>query len=195
MAEIKTHTPFSVEIYQAQYEDFDKESLTLAVKDYASKTEGVRRSNNNGYQSLPNLQEREELKALMSWISETADIIIKGLGVTEYSNLMINESWVNINSGLNSHNQMHTHYGILSGVFYIQTPEGCGNLNIMNPGMNCLWPGHYKANLRNQHNAEAVFVAPTEGALFLWPSYIPHSVDCNNKDVERISISFNIDVS
>lgn len=195
MAEIITHTPFSVEVYQIQYDDFDKDSMSDYIKEYASNTEGVTRSNHNGYQSVPDLVEKEELKDLMTFIADSADAIIKGLGITNYKEIVITEAWANINSGLNTHNQTHTHYGVLSGVFYIQTPKGSGKLNLMNPGMNCLWPGHYKANVRNQHNSEAVFVLPNEGTLYLWPSYLPHSVDCNDEPVDRISIAFNIDVA
>jgi len=38
-------------------------------------------------------------------------------------------------------------------------------------------------------------VDPVEGFLFMWPSYLPHSVDQNNHDEERISISFNISIT
>ena len=33
---------------------------------------------------------------------------------------------------------------------------------------------------------------PRAGDVYLWPSYLYHSVDSNSQDVERISISFNL---
>lgn len=194
MAEIKTHSPFTIQMFEASYDNFNQATLSTIIKDYARNTPGVVRSNHNGYQSPPTLHTNPDLNELTTFIAETADVLIKNMGVTNYTNLIITDMWANINYGLNTHNQVHTHYGILSGVFYVQAPEGSGNLNILNPGMNCLWPGHYKANSRNQYNAEAVMIKPKEGTLFMWPSYIPHSVDCNDVDVDRISIAFNIDV-
>jgi len=193
VAEITAHSPFITSIFEAPYEGFD-ESILASIKSFCSENQSVQRSNANGYQSPPNLHSLEELSDLFNFITQTADTIIQELGVRNFDHVTINEAWANINKGQNSHNQVHTHTGILSGVFYVQAPEGSGNLNIMNPGMNCLWPGHYKAFSRNQHTAEVAFVKPKEGVLYLWPSYIPHSVDCNSKDVERISVSFNLDV-
>ena len=35
-------------------------------------------------------------------------------------------------------------------------------------------------------------IKPRAGDVYLWPSYLYHSVDSNTQDVERISISFNL---
>ena len=35
-------------------------------------------------------------------------------------------------------------------------------------------------------------IEPVEGNIILFPSYLPHSVETNNHDEERISISFNL---
>ena len=35
-------------------------------------------------------------------------------------------------------------------------------------------------------------IEPEEGSIILFPSYIPHSVETNSHDDERISISFNL---
>jgi ectoine hydroxylase-related dioxygenase (phytanoyl-CoA dioxygenase family) len=35
-------------------------------------------------------------------------------------------------------------------------------------------------------------IEPEEGSLIIFPSYLPHSVEPNKHDEERISISFNV---
>jgi hypothetical protein len=45
---------------------------------------------------------------------------------------------------------------------------------------------------KNQYTGESIKISPVEGNLMIWPSYLPHSVETNNHDDERISISFNI---
>ncbi|NBW70846.1 MAG: hypothetical protein EBR32_05505, partial [Bacteroidetes bacterium] len=35
-------------------------------------------------------------------------------------------------------------------------------------------------------------IEPEEGSIVIFPSYLPHLVEPNNHDDERISISFNV---
>jgi len=48
-----------------------------------------------------------------------------------------------------------------------------------------------KSNIYNKMTEQ---IEPKEGWLFIWPSYLPHSVMPNNHDLTRISVSFNVDV-
>ena len=45
---------------------------------------------------------------------------------------------------------------------------------------------------KNQFTGESIRIEPIEGNIILFPSYLPHSVETNNHDDERISISFNV---
>jgi len=191
MAEIGVNTPFIVQVYDCAYDNFNKEQMLKVLREHKDKHQTVIKSNNNGYQSPGNLVEVEELKDLFHFIAQSVEPVMASYNINKQE-IIITEAWVNFNEGMGQHNQMHIHGGILSGVFYVSTPEGSGRLNIMNPAMNCLWQGHYMAESRNQNTAEVVHIPPKEGLLYLWPSYVPHSVDCNTKDIERVSISFNI---
>ena len=84
-------------------------------------------------------------------------------------------------------------YDILSketGVIVGASNDKTGNLNFHKPGG--------KSNLIeneiktfNKYNFEWMFFTPVSGQLFLFPSYLPHSVGINQSEITRISLSFN----
>ena len=89
-------------------------------------------------------------------------------------------------------NSEHVHGEILSGVFYLKAPPESGKLVLSNPGLNRLWGGISLVKEKNQFTGEMMRIEPEEGSILLFPSYIPHSVETNHHDDERISISFNL---
>lgn len=192
-----TTTPFSISVHQDTYPDFDehKDKLIAGVLERERTETGTLRSNQGGYQTQPNLGNDELFRPLLTFIAQSCDDILASYNI-RYDSIQLEAAWANINRGQGSHNQMHIHDGILSGVFYLQAPEGSGKLNLVNPGMTVLWQGHLQSQQHNEHTAEAAHIIPKAGELFLWPSYVPHSVDCNaDADCERISISFNVNVA
>ena len=104
----------------------------------------------------------------------------------------ITSAWVNINDNRAAHNHEHVHNDTYSGVFYLQVPEKSGKLSFTNPGLNKLWQGSLLVETRNKFTAEHLKFEPKEGQIYIWPSYLPHSVLPNDHDESRISISFNI---
>ena len=104
-------------------------------------------------------------------------------------------AWINI-SRKGSRNVNHCHPGsIYSGVVYIQFPEDSGNLifhrdNMFKYSQGPETCGGFKdvAPLY----AETYKVAkPEEGRVYIFPSYLEHSVEENTTDDTRISIAFN----
>ena len=189
---MQKHILFSTPLFESSYQN----SLTPIIKDCKDlaklKDFSVVKSNNRGYQSQDNLHTYEFMQPLMQWICEEAGDVFAELGIVR-KELTIENCWFNINHSLNSHNQMHLHTGIVSGVFYLQAPEGSGNINFISSGMNQLWRGHMEsAGRRNEHNSYTFTINPTPGQLYLWPSHVYHSVDTNSIDVERMSIGFNL---
>jgi len=71
---------------------------------------------------------------------------------------------------------VHTHAEsdeLLSGVYYVSTPPGCGDLLFAAPPF----------QLR---------VTPQPGLLLLFPPTLPHGVEPNGSDALRLSVAFNI---
>jgi len=192
-----TNTPFAIKVYQDSFPEYDahKQAVLDALENFRNNNPSVTRSNNGGYQSPATLGTVAEMQPIFKTIADTAGIALADFNIP-FQRIEFESAWLNVNRGQGSHNQVHIHDGILSGVFYISAPPGSGQLHIMNPGMNVLWQGHQRTHSPNEHTAEVAHITPRDGDFYLWPSYIPHSVDTNSQqDCERVSISFNISVA
>ena len=97
-------------------------------------------------------------------------------------------SWLNVhNTG--GYNTVHSHpYALLSGVIYIQCPEGSGSLHLRDPRS-----GAAGDTLLNDIGKDLV-IKPQNGHAVLFPSYLEHWVEPSQADSNstRISIAFNV---
>lgn len=185
---------YSTPIWQSEYAEFEeqKDIILDACRRYRQENpEPDRTSSICGYQSPKFLHSKEELAPLFNYISTLANHAAEDLNFAE-RNIFITSSWVNYNDSRQAMNSQHIHGDVFSGVFYLKVPEGSGKLSIVNPGINMMWMGFDLTTEKNQFTAESVKIEPEEGQILLWPSYLPHSVETNDHDDERISISFNV---
>ena len=112
----------------------------------------------------------------------------KALKLSKKNNIKIDKAWVNINSK-NDYFKKHAHPECsISGVFYISTPEGSGNIRFFRPDY------QYIKRYRDYMNLD-IFekeLMIKKGKLYLFPSWLEHQVDqCFNVNENRISIAFN----
>jgi len=170
------------QVYQSK---FIEEVKNCRAKD----PEGVSRSNLYGWQSQPTIHSIESFNPLFDFILNRSRLAANSIGLD--SNIGISAAWINVNDSSACINFQHIHAGVISGIFYLQVPEGSGQLNLINPGMNQLWEGLGIVKERNQFTNEALGIIPTEGTLIMWPGYVPHSVGSNLHNQSRISIAFN----
>jgi len=187
-------TIYSTPIWQTEYPEFEeqKEIILDVCKRYRKENpEPDRKSNIGGYQSPRFLHAKEELAPLFNYISAVANSAAEDLNFVE-RDIFITNSWVNFNDTRQAMNAQHVHGDVFSGVFYLKVPEDSGKLCVINPGINLMWMGCNLTNEKNQFTAESVKIEPEDGQIILWPSYLPHSVETNDHDDERISISFNV---
>ena len=141
------------------------------------------------------IHKRTEYEYLCHWIERECSIFtnnVFGLNKT----LPIQSMWGTVNAKQNQWNTPHTHpESIISGVFWLSTPEGSGDFVMYNP-TNIDWWTHrlfsYENVTTNAFNGTYFKIPPKEGTLLLFPSYVPHMVEPNTSDVNRISISFNL---
>jgi uncharacterized protein (TIGR02466 family) len=96
-------------------------------------------------------------------------------------------SWCNINE-TNSRNVYHSHKTKMFSIVYYLQATNTGRLILTNP-----------ANILNDCNhfapyTRSFFFLPKDGDLVLWPAWIPHEVESNTSDRQRINIVFDIDV-
>ena len=94
-------------------------------------------------------------------------------------------TWVNINDP-ESRIVLHEHKkGMFSFIYYIQSTD-TGDLILRN-----------QANVMNECNLKSPFVSafsypPEDGDLILFPSWIPHEVNTNKSNIQRINIAGQI---
>ena len=109
---------------------------------------------------------------------------------TDLAGLRITQSWMNKNKPSESHH-LHTHRNsYLSGVFYIRCLPN-DNINLRNPLLGIYNNMEFPEKKITPWNTQGVIVSVKKGDLILFPSWVPHHVDANNTDKERISLSFN----
>jgi uncharacterized protein (TIGR02466 family) len=104
-------------------------------------------------------------------------------------------SWLQLNQPGSLFNR-HDHYGAcVSGVLYLKVPEKSGNLKFHNP----LEPRRASdvfferiRNGENQYNYDYIEYEPKVGEMIMFESWLQHSVERNESQEDRISVSYNI---
>jgi uncharacterized protein (TIGR02466 family) len=95
------------------------------------------------------------------------------------------DHWTNINDP-HSSNRLHIHRSYDYVACYYMQAEGTGDLTFHNP-----------ANLMSECGHNTPFISrmtyqPKDGDLLVWPGWIPHEVEVNHSDRQRVNIAFNI---
>jgi uncharacterized protein (TIGR02466 family) len=99
--------------------------------------------------------------------------------------------WVNLLKA-GGHHAGHIHpHSILSGTLYVEVPDGSGPIRFEDPRL----PQMMAAPLRRDDASEDLrpffTVAPGEGMLLMWESWLRHEVLPGTAKADRLSISFN----
>ncbi|MFT4888801.1 MAG: hypothetical protein ACI8V0_003040 [Pseudohongiellaceae bacterium] len=106
---------------------------------------------------------------------------------------VINSMFANINPKYSFHPE-HLHpYSHISGVFYVKSDANSPAIGFKDPRA-ARWMMPPAADGMRPENAFHAKLAPEPGKLFLFPSWLEHSVAQNLSDRERISMSFNFEM-
>lgn len=175
---------FSFDLYQDIFPHFyvvdtlelniyDLISIVYEIKNKVKK--GKSASNYGGYQSLDNLHMVDSI------YKEFVSPFVKYFEEKTQFKAEITSLWANINYE-KAFNNFHTHTDAslkdineYSGVFYLKTPENCGDIGFFNP----------------IYVNKQFWYKPKEKDLILFPSYLPHMVDVNRSKQDRVSLAFN----
>ena len=183
----QTHLFFPTPIVQ----DTIESDLEQYVMDLSSSDNGVKLSNKGGYQSKHFQKPEKEFQDLWEQIEAKLNVFHKNIAKLK-GHVQIIDWWFNVNYK-GSANRQHQHSGsIHSGVYYIKTPENCGALSISNPNQTLMWA--WPGGIVKEHdylNSGVILMKPLKNLLYIFPSWVYHSVDANQSDEPRISLSFN----
>jgi len=184
---------YSTPVWMSVFPDFEqyKDSFLSCVTDFKNENPTQEKSNVNGYQSPPSLQTQQDLAPLFNYICNLCLQATKDLNFVD-CDVFLTSAWVNFNDSRECINTEHIHEETFSGAFYLKAPPQSGKLVLKNPGINRLWNGCNLTASKNQFTGDMLKIEPEEGSLIIFPSYLPHSVEPNRHDEERISISFNV---
>ena len=185
---------FSVPIYKIKLDLNVKELQAFcqwkSIDEYES---GRVVSNRGGYHSNDLSLDDVTLQPLIEEIKTHSSKFAKTF--ISKNKQILNNIWFNINLYKDS-NISHNHAGDdISGVYYIKTPNECGNIIFEHPAQDLF--DYYFLNVENPeevntYNARTWWMPSEVNMLYLFPAWLNHSVELNkNKTEERISISFN----
>ena len=147
----------------------------------------------HGWQSEHDLHELDEFRELTECIGMTVRDAFEYLRIGEVA-FEITGCWANVNAPGVAH-RVHSHpNNLLSGVYYVRVPRGGDTINFHDPRSQTgiLRPPVVELTA---DNTDQVVVRVGAGTLLLFPAWLPHSVDANRSDQDRISVSFNVMLS
>ncbi len=190
---------FPQPVFKYQINDYEKlnEKFIKYIYDLHKKDNvGVKKSNINGWHSKAfDLEDKNNIpnKFYSHINSNIKDVFNKYGWEYEESKVKCTSMWAIINKKGNF-NIEHTHpNNYLSAAYYVKAPDNCGNFKATNPN---ILNRHLRAksDQANELNSNSASIKINEGDLLIFPAYLPHSVEENRSDEDRVIVSFNIDI-
>ena len=183
---------FSTPVFKSEIDKMLCDRAVQSILNLRSLKHGVQQTNN--WVSRDDLHELPEFKDLSESILTTVTKILDHVTMirdSEYFTCM----WANVNKVGHQHPQ-HVHANsFLSGVLYLQLPNGSGKTYFVDPRpATKVLSFEFEKNPNEWLSSNNWGPPPEVGKLIIFPSWLPHGVDFaqTNSEEERISLSFNI---
>lgn len=105
--------------------------------------------------------------------------------------LELDSLWINVLEPGGFHGS-HIHpNSVVSGTYYVRVPDGASALKFEDPRLALMMAAPPRRPKAPRDMQPSVPMAPREGTLLLWESWLRHEVPLNRAETERISYSFN----
>jgi len=168
----------------------DINQMAQNIIQWSKEEEGVKKTNVNGWHSTTEMHKKPEYKPLVDELFKMVHQVFN----EEYleRSPVLGNMWANINYQ-GGYNKPHVHpNAVFSGVYYIKTPPNCGRLICMDPrpGIQTCMPTRKKGQ-PPKHLWRDVHLQPQENRAIMFPAWLWHSVEPNESNDMRISVSFN----
>lgn len=186
---------FSIKIHTAKYtgdiEAIKQIVLPMLPTALDNNQSSMRGNGICSYNVLRDLNKLSELKPLIEFINEQAQVYWTALNYDASMRPEVYEMWANIYKQ-GSFIESHTHAPIhMTASFYLQMPEDGGNIAFDNPNATLLKHQPYALDsIRYGQFEEEVTVAT--GDLVIFPGWLAHKTKPNNSIQDRIIIGSNI---
>jgi len=168
----------------------DNNKLAQDIINWSNQDKGLEKTNVKGWHSQTNMHTRAEYKPLVDELITTCKEIFKEEWLDREP--VLGNMWANINPKEGT-NQPHLHPNCLySGVYYIKSNPQAGRLKIYDPrpGAQIVMPARKKGKLP-KHLWRDANIDPIPGRIIMFPAWLWHSVEPNQSNDLRISVSFN----
>ena len=187
---LKAEAWFPSLIWSGLLDNTHNDKIKSFAYERKEQDKGVELSNYIGWQSSSIRQgDNETFDRLVESISSNVEDCRK---LVELPELQLYNIWININTP-GAYNALHNHPGsVLSGVYYVESTEEQGNIFFeRSDNAEYFLP---PVSQTNYFNCTATSYKAITGAMYVFPSWLKHSVQPNKTDKDRISISFNYGV-
>ena len=168
----------------------DNQLFANEIVEWSKRDPGVKKTNRNGWHSTTEMHKIPVFKPLVDALFEMQFEIYKEECLDKEP--VLGNMWANINPP-GGYNAPHIHANSLfSGVYYIKAPANSGKLvcNDPRPGVQTVMPTRKKGQ-PPKHLWRDVHLEPKVNRIIMFPSWLWHSVEPNESNDIRISVSFN----
>jgi uncharacterized protein (TIGR02466 family) len=168
----------------------DNNFLANEIVAWSKKNSGVKKTNVNGWHSETNMHELPQFKPLVDELFKMQHQVFKEEWLDREPRL--GNMWANINYQ-GGYNKPHIHpNSLFSGVYYVHAQPNSGKLicNDPRPGIQTVMPVR-KPGQPPKHLWRETHLEPKPGRIIMFPAWLWHSVEPNQSNDIRISVSFN----
>ena len=132
--------------------------------------------------------EAAALTELGQMITQAATQFLQWYGV-DGAQATISRSWVDVYEPGMQQNE-HAHEGqVLTAVYYVEAPEGCGDLVFQDPvAARRAHRAFVGTNAPTPQSAQQMNFSPVEGRLMIFESWLPHAVSGNRSQGRRVAL-------
>ena len=168
----------------------NNDKLAQDIVNWSNQDQGLQKTNYKGWHSTTDMASKSEYDSLVNELM----IMCKDVFKEEWLNRkpVLGNMWANINpkEGMN---QPHIHpNSLFSGVYYVKSNPQAGRLRIYDPrpGAQIVMPVRLEGQ-PPKHLWRDVNINPISGRIIMFPAWLWHSVEPNQSNDLRISVSFN----
>ena len=168
----------------------DNNKLAQDIINWSNQDPGVAKTNVKGWHSTTDMASKPEYQPLVNELMIMSKDIFKEEWLDREP--VLGNMWANINPKEGS-NQPHIHpNSLFSGVYYVKSNPQAGRLKIYDPrpGTQIVMPARKKGQ-PPKHLWRDANIDPIPGRIIMFPAWLWHSVEPNQSNDIRISVSFN----
>ena len=168
----------------------DNDRLAQHIIGWSNQDQGVQKTNYKGWHSTTDMASKPEYQPLVNELMTMCRDVFKKEWLDREP--VLGNMWANINPK-DGMNQPHIHpNSLFSGVYYVKSNPQAGRLKIYDPrpGAQIVMPVRLEGQ-PPKHLWRDVNIDSVSGRVIMFPSWLWHSVEPNQSNDLRISISFN----